>query len=272
MEKEIKYLFIDGAYFRKVLERFSRTFFDGKTIPIDYNNKIRSDFYKTFYYDCLSPKKNDETEKKYKARIRPQEEFFDSLRMLNGFHVYEGTTAGEGGKIRQKKVDTMIAVDMLTHSFRGNMDKATLLTGDLDFKPLIDALIQQGMYITLWYHPLSTSKELFHAADSRIEFNLSSIFDLASDDFRKNNQVFPRDDELDKKDINGCSLVKKGKINLESELGIEIYKHESGYRAIYQRPIHVPERKPFIHLRHDSQEFLENYIIDRFQKQIDWME
>ena len=28
----------------------------------------------------------------------------------------------------------MIAVDMLRHSYRKNMDKATLLTGDLDFQ------------------------------------------------------------------------------------------------------------------------------------------
>lgn len=148
MKKEIKYLFIDGAYFRKVLEHFSHSFFDGKQIPIAYHS-IAADFYKTFYYDCLSPRKKAEDGEDYKARIKPQEEFFDSLRMLNGVHVYEGTSAGEEGKIRQKKVDTMIAVDMLTHSFRGNMDKATLLTGDLDFKPLVDALIQQGMYITL---------------------------------------------------------------------------------------------------------------------------
>ena len=35
----------------------------------------------------------------------------------------------------------MIAVDMLTHPFDRNMERATLLAGDLDFKPLLDALV-----------------------------------------------------------------------------------------------------------------------------------
>ncbi|MBD2254416.1 NYN domain-containing protein [Nostoc parmelioides] len=47
-------------------------------------------------------------------------------------------------KKEQKEIDIMIAVDMLTHSFQKNMDEATLLAGDLDFKPLIDALVLNG--------------------------------------------------------------------------------------------------------------------------------
>lgn len=62
----------------------------------------------------------------------------------------------------------MIAVDMLTHSFHKNMDEATLLTGDLDFKPLIDALVLNGMYVSLWYPKGETNYELVDAADSRM--------------------------------------------------------------------------------------------------------
>jgi uncharacterized LabA/DUF88 family protein len=40
--------------------------------------------------------------------------------------------------LQHKKADVMIAVDMLTHPFRHNMHQTTLLTGDNDFKPLID--------------------------------------------------------------------------------------------------------------------------------------
>ena len=38
---------------------------------------------------------------------------------------------------------------MLSHAHRKNMHKTTLLTGDLDFKPLVDALVQDGMFVTL---------------------------------------------------------------------------------------------------------------------------
>ena len=63
----------------------------------------------------------------------------------------------------QKKSDVMIAVDMLTHTFR-RVQEAILLTGDLDFKPLIDALVNDGMFVTLW-HPPQAIKELIAAAD-----------------------------------------------------------------------------------------------------------
>ncbi len=71
----------------------------------------------------------------------------------------------------------MIAVDMLTHSFRRNMHEATLLTGDLDFKPLVDALVQEGTFVTLWYPPGETSKELIAAADRSERFSIRSVYD-----------------------------------------------------------------------------------------------
>jgi uncharacterized LabA/DUF88 family protein len=57
------------------------------------------------------------------------------------------------------------------------MNEATLLTGDLDFKPLIDALVQEGMFVTLWYPHGSTSKELIAAADRSQRFSISSVYD-----------------------------------------------------------------------------------------------
>jgi hypothetical protein len=54
----------------------------------------------------------------------------------------------------------MLTVDILTHTFRRNMDAATLLTGYVDFKPLIDTSVQNAMYVTLWYPPEETSCEL----------------------------------------------------------------------------------------------------------------
>jgi NYN domain len=71
----------------------------------------------------------------------------------------------------------MIAVDMLMHSFRRNMDRAMLLTADLDFKPLIDALVSNGTYVTLWYPPKRTNKELIASADERRQLDVGSIYD-----------------------------------------------------------------------------------------------
>jgi hypothetical protein len=84
----------------------------------------------------------------------------------------------------KKKVDVMLTVDMLTHTFRRNMHKATLLTGDNDFKPLIDALVQDGMFISLLYPPDETSKELMQAADARWPLSMSMIDGFLLDDSR----------------------------------------------------------------------------------------
>ena len=112
--REIVYLFIDGAYFRKVVENISNKYFRGVNIPINYK-ALSSGFNKTFYYDCLDSRKKNESKKRYDKRCEEQKDFFNSLRMLEGFHVFEGTTYGEKKRIRQKKIDVAITVDMLTH-------------------------------------------------------------------------------------------------------------------------------------------------------------
>jgi hypothetical protein len=184
--------------------------------------------------------------------------------MISGFHVYEGTIKGEGGRVRQKKVDTMIAIDMLTHSFRGNMDKVTLLTGDLDFKPLIDALIQQGMYVTLWYYPLEASEELIYAADARHVLNVDDIYRYASNEFIEKYKL-PKKRSKGGKNIDGYTPLKKGKI--DSSIEIEIYKKENNFLALYPIRTHPVS---FMHIEYHNLKSLEYYISDSLGKHIDW--
>jgi uncharacterized LabA/DUF88 family protein len=176
--REIKYLFIDGGCLRECLARMSNTYAGGACLRPDYGTLTRA-YSKVFYYDALPARKSDDKDESYKLRIMPQRSLFDHLSNLDRFHVYEGDVRRSAARRgpEQKKVDVMIAVDMLTHSFRRNMHEATLLTGDLDFKPLIDALVQEGMFVTLWYPPGETSKELIAAADRSERFSIRSVYD-----------------------------------------------------------------------------------------------
>jgi hypothetical protein len=79
----------------------------------------------------------------------------------------------------------MIAVDMLTHSFRRNMHQAALLTADLDFKPLVDALVQDGMHVELWYPHGKPNKELIYAADGRRPLTLRNLHEWSTDEYQK---------------------------------------------------------------------------------------
>jgi uncharacterized LabA/DUF88 family protein len=172
----VQYLFIDGACLDSYIRKLSNCFNNEVMINIDYS-MLAVNFQKVFYYDCLPAQKKNESEKDYEIRRQSKLNLFNHLNSLDRFHVYEGTARfrdKQRGQ-EQKQVDIMMTVDMLRHSFRRNMEQATLLTGDLDFKPLIDALVQDGMYISLWYPKGETNYELVDAADSRLPITIYQV-------------------------------------------------------------------------------------------------
>ena len=174
--REIRYLFVDGGCVRAVIKDISARYAGGASLELNYD-QLTSGYTKVFYYDALPGKKKEETIVDYEARIELQRRFLDEISSLDRFHVYEGDM--RRSRVRrgneQKKIDVMIAVDMLTHTFRRNMHEATLLTSDLDFKPLLDALVYEGMFVTLWYPPNDTNKELVAAADRRQPFGIRDV-------------------------------------------------------------------------------------------------
>ena len=234
--EKVKYLFIDGGCLDSLLVNLSEGLFEGTAIEIDY--RLLADGYqKVFYYDCLPAQKPHESEADYQERIKPKIQLFNHLKSLNGFHVYEGT-ARHRNKRRgqeQKQVDIMIAVDMLIHSVRRNMHEATLLTGDLDFKPLIDALVQEGMHISLWYPKGKANHELVDAADSREALTIDSIRRWCPHDFNQIvlDALLPYVMPGEPFD-SGLSLDKIDKIEQITEEGF-LYEKEGRYFALFPR-------------------------------------
>lgn len=212
---EVNYLFIDGGCLRATLSDYSKRFFNEEPIEFDYL-KLTSEFNKVFYYDSLLPKNNDETNEDYEKRVQEQIDFFTELSLLNGYHVYEGSARRRRRGIEQKKVDIMIAVDMLNHSFRKNMSRATLLTADLDFKPLIDALVDNGMYINLWYPINKTNQELIQSADSSRKLDINAIYQYSTINFQKENFIPSAKDKI------GRDLFNVTKIeDVKNQFGID---------------------------------------------------
>jgi uncharacterized LabA/DUF88 family protein len=206
--REIRYLFIDGGSLRGRLDNISEKYFGGKTFNIDFANFVAQErFTKVFYYDALPVREPNETEQAYEARVRPQRELFDSAAGVDRVHVCEGDARRRRKRgLVQKKVDVMIAVDMLTHTFRRNMHEATLLTGDNDFKPLVDALVHEGMFITIWYPPGETSRELMDAADARRPLTFQGLRALLTPDSQRDFAI-PVLDNMTSKQQPG-SIVK----------------------------------------------------------------
>lgn len=180
------YLFVDGGALRATLAFYSQEFFDGAKIEPKFRTLLGG-YDKTFYYDALPSKKDGESQSDFDERCNPQMVLFERLKAVPSIHVSEGVTRNRRRTGQeQKQVDVMIAVDMLTHAHRRNMQKATLLTSDIDFKPLLEALVSDGIDTTLWYPPRQTNRELIEAADSRRVFGLSAVhYHLNSEDKAK---------------------------------------------------------------------------------------
>lgn len=180
-----RYLFIDGGSFRATMERFHKTFFPEADRPRVNYSRVGNGFTKIFYYDCPPPQGSQDTKAIYEQKLQDYEEAMQQLRSLDGWHVFEGVMKRKGRKATQKEVDVLIAVDMLTHTYRRNMHRLSFITGDQDFRPLIEAIVREGMFVEIRYDPASTSIELLNAADSRKPFIPNTLFNYLDEAFKK---------------------------------------------------------------------------------------
>jgi uncharacterized LabA/DUF88 family protein len=171
------YLFVDGANFRRDFDKTTSQWF-GQRVEFDFE-RIRSHFNadRVFYYDCIDGIKNDnELEEEFKNRVSLQAESLDRIREIDGCHVHFGTTTGRGKNKRQKEVDVLLAVEMMEHAFRKNMDRAVLLSGDKDFRPLVESLVRLGLHIEVVGDKKSMSRDLIHAADKSIKLTFDDYY------------------------------------------------------------------------------------------------
>lgn len=177
------YLFIDGGHLREYYSKSVQPWF-GNPGEIDFLAlKIKYEAFKVYYYDCLDDlRREGESGKDYDERLAAQEMKFDAIDSVIGTHVRKGALVGVSKKKRrQKAVDILLAVDMMTHAVRQNMKRAVLLSGDGDFEPLVDSLVQMGMYIMVSGDAQSTSRDLVKAADAFMPLRFQDYFDLSAE-------------------------------------------------------------------------------------------
>lgn len=174
------YVFIDGNYLRRAYEDTMRQFFpDADHRNIDFialKNAVGA--AKAFFYDSVDDDAPDAAARR---------EHLEQIRSLDGFHVREGTVTRD--KKRQKQVDVQLAVECLTHAFNKNVWHVTLVAGDLDFKPLVDALINLGVHVHVYYEPKSGARRLYRAADVAAPITLKSFWDWSLPGFQRTHQI-----------------------------------------------------------------------------------
>lgn len=172
------YMFVDGAYLDGCVSDFCKRWFGGQQYELDYRT-LSGSCEKVFCYDAMPLQRKEEPDDKFKLREVVKLTFFDRLRALRGWHVHLGISKRhKGGVAQQKEVDVLLAVDMLTHTHRKNMDSVIFVAGDQDFRPLLDAVVRDGMYVTLYYDKSSTSADLINMADARQEFDYFTMMQM----------------------------------------------------------------------------------------------
>lgn len=186
--KEIGYLFVDGEQLNGTLKEVGAQWF-GKAIDINYA-KLKNNNQKAFYYDCLPAKNENENDEQYELKKTTKTAIFEGIRSGPGWHVSQGIAKHRKrfGQT-QKEVDILIAVDMLTHTHRRNMQRLTFLSGDQDFAPLIETVVREGMYVELLYPEGHTSRDLISFADEANPLNIDFLYTIATDSFQREHKM-----------------------------------------------------------------------------------
>lgn len=163
-------IFIDGGYLR---EGFKKEFPDDR-ISIEgfqslvnylvglvgYGN-IKGELIRTYYYDAIV----NETEKEKRVE---QNLFFARMRNVPFCTVRLGRLKKTREGYRQKGVDILMAIDMLSKAYANHYEIAILLAGDGDFVDLVEAVKDAGKRIYGAYLEKQISEDLLDSFDLAI--------------------------------------------------------------------------------------------------------
>jgi uncharacterized LabA/DUF88 family protein len=161
-------IFIDGGYLREGFKRiyghdeinFPGLFVLLKALAVE--ERRRPEVIRTYYYDAVvDPIENPNEFKK-------QEEYFDNIEKFAVYEVKLARLKGTKKGRKQKGVDVMLAVDMITKAFMNHYDIAIFLAGDDDFLDLIKAvkdLTDKRVYGA--FYPDEVSEDLLNNLDKR---------------------------------------------------------------------------------------------------------
>jgi len=158
-------IIIDSGYINAIFQSHIN-------VKIDYRKMIENlsvgkDLLRAYYYFCppylSTPPTADE-----KKRQSGFNKFLYRLRKIPRLTLRQGKLEKRPDGFKQKRVDIMMAVDLVTLSTRSQIDSAIIIAGDSDLIPAIDIAKNNGTIIYLYYHYKCVHDELFNACDERI--------------------------------------------------------------------------------------------------------
>ena len=172
MDKAV--VLIDGGYIDRIRE-------NKPSIRIDYlklSEKVCEDCerVRTYYYHCMPYQSNPPT-KPEKKNYQGMQKLLYTLNRLPKFDYRLGKlgrrTCPDCKAVRpiQKRVDIMMAIEMVALSFGGRINRIKLITGDSDLVPAVEVAKASGTIIELYYSKESVHDELLDEVDYRHEID-----------------------------------------------------------------------------------------------------
>jgi uncharacterized LabA/DUF88 family protein len=174
-------IYIDGGYIDKVLKKL-KIKIDYEKFVQDICKKTNSKLMRAYYYDCLPYKDDERPTDEDKQRYASKQSFLVSLDRTPFFEVKRGRLDKHKNKcfkcnnetyqFRQKLIDNLITVDIVSHSWRGLVDKIVLVSGDADFVPAIKEAKDAGIITYLFYSSIEGTyihDQIRNLVDNRVE-------------------------------------------------------------------------------------------------------
>jgi uncharacterized LabA/DUF88 family protein len=179
-------IFIDGAYLRKLSKQYyghDRVDFTKfadilqRMYHTIHGYPFRMNLIRIYYYDAIV----DKSDREYENRKK----YFDSIDSLMWYTVRLGQLIRSSTKeFKQKGVDILMAIDVLTKAYQDHYDTGMFVMGDADFIPLIEAVKNAGKKTICVFHQDHSSNELIKTFDMNIRFDEKAI-----QSWLKNNDV-----------------------------------------------------------------------------------
>ena len=143
-------VFIDGGYLRKKLldikgdEIFDITKFQNELCKrlVTDRSYFHYELIRTYYYDCNFDLTDSSLSEAYKKKFSENKRLFDRLNGRRKVEVRLGHLSNSTPP-RQKGMDVLIAIDMLSKAFDNHYDIGILFCGDNDFIPIVKAIKDQ---------------------------------------------------------------------------------------------------------------------------------
>jgi uncharacterized LabA/DUF88 family protein len=173
MYPHLAHVFIDGGYLRALAKdlhgklidprRLAMLLCDHRQIQSWAQNRYQGTgtlLGRINYYDALPDQR---------PASAATESYWKAIELEDDVHLGFGALRGLQRKMRQKGVDTLLAVDMLVGAFSSLFDVAILLAGDADFVPVVEEVRRRGVMVVIAGVNASVSDDLRRVADRFID-------------------------------------------------------------------------------------------------------